>query len=88
MALVVKNLPASAGDIMRPRFDPWVVKIPWRTAWQPIPVFLPGVWQATVHRVAEWDMTDRLLQNNGYSSLCCTVGPCWLSILYIGMCIC
>ena len=23
-------------------FDPWVGKIPWRRAWQPIPVFLPG----------------------------------------------
>ena len=24
------------------RFDPWVGKIPWRRAWQPTPVFLPG----------------------------------------------
>ena len=23
-------------------FDPWVRKIPWRRAWQPPPVFLPG----------------------------------------------
>ena len=23
-------------------FDPWVRKIPWRKAWQPTPVFLPG----------------------------------------------
>ena len=23
-------------------FDPWVRKIPWRRAWQPSPVFLPG----------------------------------------------
>ena len=23
-------------------FDPWVGKIPWRRAWQPIPVFPPG----------------------------------------------
>ena len=23
-------------------FDPWVGKIPWKRAWQPIPVFLPG----------------------------------------------
>jgi len=23
-------------------FDPWVRKIPWRRAWQLIPVFLPG----------------------------------------------
>ena len=23
-------------------FDPWVGKTPWRRAWQPTPVFLPG----------------------------------------------
>ena len=23
-------------------FDPWVSKIPWRRAWHPTPVFLPG----------------------------------------------
>jgi len=33
VALVVKNPPANAGDI-RGNFDPWVGKIPWRTAWQ------------------------------------------------------
>ena len=26
----------------RHRFDPWVGKIPWRMAWQPSQVFLPG----------------------------------------------
>ena len=26
----------------RPRFDPWVRKIPWRRKWQLTPVFLPG----------------------------------------------
>ena len=26
----------------RPRFNPWVGKIPWRRKWQPCPVFLPG----------------------------------------------
>ena len=26
----------------RPRFNPWVWKIPWRRKWQPTPVFLPG----------------------------------------------
>ena len=31
--LVLKNLPADA---------PWVGTIPWRRAWQPTPVFLPG----------------------------------------------
>ena len=26
----------------RPRFNPWVGKVPWRKAWQSTPVFLPG----------------------------------------------
>ena len=26
----------------RPEFDPWVGKISWKRAWQPIPEFLPG----------------------------------------------
>ena len=29
----------------KPRFDPWIGKIPWRREWQPIPVFLPGQFQ-------------------------------------------
>ena len=35
---VVKNLL----QCMRPGLNPWVGKIPWRRAWQPTPVFLPG----------------------------------------------
>ena len=42
VALVVKNLPANAGRLKGHRFNPWVGKIPWRRAWQPTPVFLPG----------------------------------------------
>ena len=42
VALVVKNLLASAGRRMRHRFDPWVGRIPWRRVQQPTPVFLPG----------------------------------------------
>ena len=37
VVLVVKNLPASTGDV----FDLWVRKIPWK-AWQATLVFLPG----------------------------------------------
>ena len=33
-----KHLP----PMQRPRFDPWVGKIPWRRKWQLTPVFLPG----------------------------------------------
>ena len=32
----------SACQCRRPRFDPWVRKIPWSRKWQPTPVFLPG----------------------------------------------
>ena len=37
---VVKNLPASLGDMGW--LDPWVQKIPWRRRWQLTPIFLPG----------------------------------------------
>ena len=43
----------------RCEFNPWVRKIPWRRAWQPTPVFLPGksqdrgAWQATVNGVTK-----------------------------------
>ena len=43
----------------RHRFDRWVRKIPWRRAWQPTPVFLPGESHgqrslgATAHGAAE-----------------------------------
>ena len=42
MALVVKNLLASTGRCKRCRSDFWVGKIPWRRAWRPTPVSLPG----------------------------------------------
>ena len=38
VAQMVKNLLA----MWRPGFSLWVGKIPWRRAWQPTPVFLPG----------------------------------------------
>ena len=41
VVLVVKNPLANATD-MRHEFDPWVRKIPWRRAWQPTLVVLPG----------------------------------------------
>ena len=39
--LVVKNPTAKAGDL-RQGFDHRIRKIPWRRAWQPIPVLSPG----------------------------------------------
>ena len=65
----VKEPPANAGDLRnmglkkkkkKYGFDPWVGKIPWRRAWQPIPVLLPVLSHGqrsqegyTVHWVAE-----------------------------------
>ena len=57
VVLVVRNLSDNAGDIKRPRFDPWVGKMLWRRAWQPTIVFLPrspmerGAWRAVAHRL-------------------------------------
>ena len=39
---MVKSLSTNAGRCERPRFDPWVGKIPWRRARQPTPGSLPG----------------------------------------------
>ena len=39
VALVVKNPPVNAGDMAS---IPGLGKIPWRRAWQPTPVSLPG----------------------------------------------
>ena len=39
---VVKNLPASTGDIREASSIPGSGRLPWSRAWQPTPVFLPG----------------------------------------------
>ena len=51
----------------RPRFDPWVRKMPWRRKWQPTPVLLPGKLhgQRSLGGYSPWghkqlDMTERL----------------------------
>ena len=38
-------------------FNPWVEKIPWRRAWQPTPVFLPGEshGQSSLAGYSPWD---------------------------------
>ena len=63
MAQMVKNLPA----MQETGFDPWVGKIPWRRAWQPIPVFLTREipWTRSLVGSSPWghkesDMTERL----------------------------
>ena len=52
---------------MRPRFHPWVRKIPWRRKWQPTPIILPGEFRGLRSLVGynpqgrkESDMTERL----------------------------
>ena len=50
----------------RPGFDPWVGKMPWRRAWQPTPVCLPGEPHeqrslvGTAYGVSELDTPERL----------------------------
>ena len=40
--LAVKNLPAEVGDIRDIGLIPGLGRFPWRRAWHPTPVFLPG----------------------------------------------
>ena len=42
VVLVVKNLPADAGDTRDVRSTPGSGRAPWRSKWQLFPVFLPG----------------------------------------------
>ena len=42
MTLVVKNLLSNAGDVRDVGSIPGSGRFPWRRAWQPTPVFLPG----------------------------------------------
>ena len=42
MVLVVKNPLANAGGIRDVGFHSWIGKIPWRRAWTPTLLFLPG----------------------------------------------
>ena len=42
VALVVKNPPANARDVRDMGSTPELGRFPWRKAWQPTPVFLPG----------------------------------------------
>ena len=53
---MVKTLPS----MRRPRFDPWVGKIPWRREWKPTPVFLPGEFhgQRSLVGYSPWDCKE------------------------------
>ena len=56
--------------------DPWVGKIPWRKAWQPTPVFLPGESHGQRNLVGyrpwdqqQLDMTEQLNNNNNNNKI-------------------
>ena len=55
VALVVKN-PLPTQESEETWVDPWVGKMPWRRAWQPSPVFLPGEshGQRSLARYSPW----------------------------------
>ena len=55
----VKN-PHAMQEIQEMWVDPWVRKIPWRRAWQPTPVFLPGEFhrQRSLVGYSPWDRKE------------------------------
>ena len=75
-SLVVLNSgKESSCQCRRYRSDPWVQNTHWGSKLQPTPVFLPAksheqdAWLATVHGVAESDMTKQLNNNRSIASL-------------------
>ena len=62
----------SACQCRRLGFNPWVGKIPWRRAWQPTPVFLPGEshGQRTLVGYSPW-----CLKESNLSEQLCTHAP-------------
>ena len=73
MKLVVKNPPASAGD-MRCGFNPWVGKVPWRRKWQHTRYSClenpmeRGAWRATVYSVTK---SQTRLCAHTHQRMCC-----------------
>ena len=61
VALVVKNLPANAGDIRDAGSIPTSVRSPWRMKWQPIPIFLSGKipWTEEPGSYSPWGLKSR-----------------------------
>ena len=58
-------------------FDPWVGKIPWRSEWLPIPVFLPGesYGQRILVGCSPWDRqesdtTEQLTHTHTHTRVC------------------
>ena len=56
----------------RPRFDPWVSKVPWRREWQPTLVFLPGEFHAQRSLVGYSQSTESQRAGHDWNDLACT----------------
>ena len=56
---------------MRPGFDPWVGKIPWRRKWLPTPVFLHGEFngQRSLEGYSPWVHKSRTQLSNQHFTL-------------------
>ena len=54
----------------RPQFDPWVGKMPWRKAWQPTLVFLPGESPRTEEPGGLWSMRSQSLTHLSTAQYC------------------
>ena len=59
-----------------PVFHPWVGKIPWRRAWQPTPVFLPGEshGQRSLAGYSPWGRTESDMTETMTYRAACTYG--------------
>ena len=81
VAETVKNLPA----MWETWFNPWVGKIPWRRAWPPTPLLLPGEsqWTEEPGRSQESDVTERLrtAQHSTWQTIEIMVEICKLILL-------
>ena len=62
-----------------PGFHPWVGKIPWRRAWQPPPLFLPGESQWTEEPGGLQSMGLQRVGHNWVNKQSTTKSVAWLS---------
>ena len=73
----------NAGDMSsRHEFNPWVRKIPWRRAWWPTAVFLPGEFPRREEAGGLQSMGSKRIQHN-WSDLACICIPKRCRIYYL-----
>ena len=75
VVLVVKNLPANAGDERDVGLISGLGRFPWRRKWQPTPVFLPGEFrgQRSLVGCSPWGYTELDMTDPAHSHI---LGPC------------